>query len=103
VRLALAVFAMVGAGVACAQLQAEGGLGVAPPMPEPVQRGDYCEVTISYEAAREELYGGAPLYRVTQNVQVHPADGSSSTTASTGRACSSFAAPASTWRWPATR
>lgn len=53
-------------------VQAEGGLGAAPPMPGPMQRGDYCEVTISYDAAREELYGGEPLYHLTQNVQIHP-------------------------------
>lgn len=53
-------------------VQAEGGLGVAPPLPEPIPRGDYCEVAIEYDAARQELYGGEPLYRLTQTVQVHP-------------------------------
>ncbi|MCD6361649.1 MAG: hypothetical protein J7M38_12405 [Armatimonadetes bacterium] len=53
-------------------VQAENGLGAAPPMPEPVRRGDYCEVAISYDAARDELYGGEPLYHFTQEIQVHP-------------------------------
>jgi len=53
-------------------VQAEGSLGEAPPMPTPVQRGDYCEVTISYDATHEEVLGGQPLYTLTHNVQVHP-------------------------------
>ena len=52
--------------------QADEGIGPAPALPAPVQRGDYCEVVISYDAAREELYGGEPIYRLTQTVQVHP-------------------------------
>ncbi len=53
-------------------VQGEGGIGVAPPMPVPVQRGDYCEVNIAYDAAREEVLDGQPLYHLTQNIQVHP-------------------------------
>ncbi len=51
-------------------VQGEGGIGVAPRMPVPVQRGDYCEVNIAYDAAREEVLDGQPLYHLTQNIQV---------------------------------
>lgn len=53
-------------------VQIEGGIGPTPPMPAPVQVSDHCEVTIIYDAARAELFGGAPVYRLTQTVQVHP-------------------------------
>ncbi len=50
----------------------KGGIGPAPELPEPEQRGECCVVTISRDCSRQEIDGGDPLYHLTQTIEVHP-------------------------------
>jgi len=49
-----------------------GGIGPAPELAEPELRGECCVLTISRDCARQEIHGGAPLYHLTQTIEVHP-------------------------------
>lgn len=49
-----------------------GGIGPVPELPEPELRGDCYVLTISRDCSREEIYGGQPLYHLTQTIEVHP-------------------------------
>lgn len=55
-------------------VQGEGarGIGPVPDTVNPELRGDTCSIIIRREAARAEVFDGAPLYHLTQTITVHP-------------------------------